>query len=229
LSIKTIYKGAIVNRQTNPPSPQNQWIPVIIALIGAISAIGVAYFSSPPVARSAALGAVSTAAKEEVARQLPAQLPVGTIVASILPPVEFSRQNRDRDASNPNDWVPCDGTQVASRIYQQATSRNTVPDLRGLFLRGLNVFSIGTQPPAENARDLSDPDGKRLPGSGQTDTLGLQVGDIALNHVELIPFEGGGGNGLYGLRPMTPSSANIRVARETAPRNAAVYYYCKIN
>ncbi|WP_152977489.1 hypothetical protein [Bradyrhizobium pachyrhizi] len=59
------------------------------------------------------------------------ELPVGTVIASILPPDVFlSSKNPQFDSSR---WVPADGKVLpANSIYQQMTQQAYAPDLRSL-------------------------------------------------------------------------------------------------
>ena len=54
---------------------------------------------------------------------------VGTIRQSFLTETEFHSLDSD------GDWVLCDGRSVAGTEYATLTGRNTVPDLRGAYLR----------------------------------------------------------------------------------------------
>jgi hypothetical protein len=63
--------------------------------------------------------------------------PVGSIVASMLTEAQFQ-------GVNGTDWVLADGRSVAGTTYAVATGENTVPDLRGQFLRGRVNYSNRT-------------------------------------------------------------------------------------
>jgi len=60
--------------------------------------------------------------------------PIGTIVYSMLTESQFQDAVIDSRAS----WVLADGRSVAGSAYATLTSSSTVPDLRGVFLRGKN-------------------------------------------------------------------------------------------
>ena len=63
--------------------------------------------------------------------------PVGTVVASLVPPTDFLRSGDDT-------WIHADGRHdVTDSAYFAITGRDRVPDLRGMFLRGLNTFDGG--------------------------------------------------------------------------------------
>ena len=91
--------------------------------------------------------------------QLPMQFPVGTIISSMLSYKEFQKAAGDL-------WKPADGRSVsAGSRYTKLTGKKTLPDLRGMFLRGLNQFDPVKGPRLDNYRD---PEGKeRKAGSLQ--------------------------------------------------------------
>ncbi|MBN1981868.1 MAG: hypothetical protein JW795_10065 [Chitinivibrionales bacterium] len=136
-----------------------------------------------------------------------ADLPIGTVIAAL----------KQIDTSN-GFWVLADG-RTATTEYFQATGKADVPDLRGLFLRGLNAGR-------EDGRE--DPEGAgRTAGDYQADTL--------KTHQHLI------GNtwtstGQEGSRYAMGTGASVpnnwltyaTGGAETRPRNAAVYWYVKV-
>ena len=77
-------------------------------------------------------------------------LPVGTIVSSILEPLEFFKAFGDLDRAT-KDWVLADGRPIAATSgYSQLSGRMNTPDLRGMFLRGMNKGrNDGKQDPDE--------------------------------------------------------------------------------
>jgi len=66
--------------------------------------------------------------KAEVAAIKAEPSPIGTVISSLLTEAEISGMT--------GVWVLCDGRNVAGTAYAALTKRNTVPDLRGSFLRG---------------------------------------------------------------------------------------------
>ena len=73
-------------------------------------------------------------------------MPVGTVISSMLNPREFAETVGD---PNPSDfdpavsrWALADGESIdATSRYSQLTDETTTPDLRGMFLRGMNLAS----------------------------------------------------------------------------------------
>ena len=131
-----------------------------------------------------------------------ADLPIGTVIAAL----------KQIDTSN-GFWVLADG-RTATTEYFQATGKADVPDLRGLFLRGLNAGR-------EDGRE--DPEGAgRTAGDYQADTLKSH------SHLENLASGNGGvhSGGSYGVinQVQTGKTGGL----ETRPRNVAVYWYIKI-
>jgi len=62
-------------------------------------------------------------------------LPVGSIVQSILTEADFQAELGN---PSPETWVLADGRNVAGSTYTVVTGNSTIPDLRGVFLRGKN-------------------------------------------------------------------------------------------
>ncbi|MCA9070299.1 MAG: hypothetical protein KDA84_15300, partial [Planctomycetaceae bacterium] len=92
-----------------------------------------------------------------------AELPVGTIVPSMLDPKQFWAANGDAAVFTPTKslWAPADGRSVVGSQYGSSLRRRFAPDLRGVFLRGLNVTDGSPRRPPHN-----DPD-TRTVGSAQ--------------------------------------------------------------
>jgi hypothetical protein len=82
------------------------------------------------------------------------RLPIGTVVASLLPPTEFYA------SFSAKTWMLADGS-PAPASYVTAFKTENLPDLRGVFLRGVNQG---------RGDAFSDPAGTaRAPGSLQGD------------------------------------------------------------
>lgn len=151
------------------------------------------------------------------------RVPVGTVIQSLLAPELFAQAVGDPGSFDPSvsKWVLADGErEIGSSEYGRLTSASRSPDLRGVFLRGINMGREG---------EFRDPDGNRNPGHIQK--FALQ------NHIHQIPigyFENSEGAGwsmghldnAFGLH--RGESYGFGDA-ETRPTNAAVYHYLKIN
>ncbi len=197
--------------------PKGDKSTILIAAISAISAVVVAAITTyGTIAISAP--AVKKAKQEIDSRQI-RNLPVGTIVSSMLPPTKFAEAVGDLDRT-PTEWALADGQKdITNSRYGQLTGNRTPPDLRGMFLRGMN----------EGRNDgMQDPQDGRKAGQPQADMLG--------QHHHIV-----------GSRWETPGSQNYKFTEdkgstkpdnystkdeggaETRPRNVAVYFYIKIN
>jgi hypothetical protein len=153
-------------------------------------------------------------------------LPVGSIVASMLGPKEFSDVAGDPNGPQPasSKWVPADGRSVSGSQYTRLLGRSSVPDLRGLFLRGLNAFDPSV--PLRSS-DQQDPDSNRKAGEYQADLFRSHQHDYSDHYV------GGNGkdvqSGSSYPRPTLKEKTEMTGGEETRPKNAAVYYYIRIN
>ncbi|MBN1306446.1 MAG: hypothetical protein JXA18_00915 [Chitinispirillaceae bacterium] len=140
-------------------------------------------------------------------------LPIGTIIGSMLNPEKF-RQFFPGDSTL---WILADSS-TASAEFFAATGKSNIPDLRGVFLRGINSDRSGT---------LSDPDGEREAGSSQADAFKSH------NHSRMQFVSGATNSGTWGVldntdRGHSTTSSSSTGGAETRPRNVAVYWYIKV-
>ncbi|MBF0548573.1 MAG: hypothetical protein HQM08_29340 [Candidatus Riflebacteria bacterium] len=141
-------------------------------------------------------------------------LPVGTIIPTIFKKVPGNLSEL---------FCPCDGRPAPTDSLFSRDIASFVPDLRGVFLRGLNKFDD-----LKGSRNdgMEDPDGDRVSGSSQQ--------DVFKTHVHKV--EGFGGDFGPHIGTAHVSSDNVRTTgpedsgggRETRPKNVAVYYYIKV-
>lgn len=105
---------------------------------------------------------ISDIAKSTITANAPTlKVPVATIVASTLDEVQFAKEMGEDNKVKPlRLWVLADGVDITGSDYAAITGRTKVPDLRGMFLRGLNVG---------RSDGLQDPDNARVLGSYQSD------------------------------------------------------------
>jgi hypothetical protein len=146
---------------------------------------------------------------------------LGEIRSSLLTEAQFQ-------AETDSTWVLCDGRSVIGSDYQILTGNNSIPDARGVFLRGKNNGRVdGNQ----------NPDGDSALGAFQADrsvridTLETS-GSFAVATGTINPDDDGnftpyirtgqdGGN-IYSLRAKTNGG-------ETRPSNVTVNHFIKIN
>lgn len=176
--------------------------------------------------------------------------PVGTIICSYLNWTEFQRATQN-NLTNPDGniwssryskWAPADGRQVPNSAFLRITSQNNVPDLRGIFMRGLNQFDPEESNSVSTQR--KDPD-NRTRGSYQTDIF-LKHNHGGGNHSHRtgifqaastnwngVVFRDTGNGGIPNdIRTKISDSGdiiNLEGGDETRPKNLAVYYYIRIN
>lgn len=155
-------------------------------------------------------------------------VPIGTVISSILPPSLLSSVVGDPAQFDVmrSIWILADGRDVRSSRYANLTGESKVPDLRGVFLRGLN---------AGRTDGFQDPDHREV-GSFQADEI------VRHNHRPAAPGapSGGGfvvqsgnrsaflqGNG--GSMQLKDTTDENDGGPETRPKNVAVYHFIKIN
>jgi hypothetical protein len=186
-------------------------------------------------------GGISSKAYAQESISSSKELPIGTIITSYLNFEQFNAATKNNEkspggtwTSNKSKWAPCDGRPVPNSKFQTLTSQNTLPDLRGMFIRGLNIFDP-YQPVLPISEDKADPD-NRVVGSFQKDLVGPH------SHGWTGKSGNGNPNGSLDYIPSNPTDradAYVRqpnkdysesgVGKETRPKNVAVFYYIKIN
>lgn len=170
----------------------------------------------------------------DTALHVHSSVPIGTIIAyglSFTPQVD-------------SDWLPCDGRlisnvkypgyaiQAASVYGQNSTLDSTyLPDLRGLFLRGVN---------AGRSDSLADQDfSQRIPwhGASGTDLVGTIQKDTLGSHIhglsQAVPdikteTANTPGESSFGWNGTVSSIIVPSGGRETRPKNAYVYWIIKV-
>ena len=113
---------------------------ILIATISGMTAIVIALITTyGTIAVSAPEAKKVKKELEEISDlQLMSNLPIGTVAPSMLKPSLFAEAVGDVDRDTPA-WVFADGRTIAATSrYSQKSGETVVPDLRGMFLRGLN-------------------------------------------------------------------------------------------
>ncbi len=152
-------------------------------------------------------------------------IPVGTIVASILDYNTFLNVN-GFDINSASDmskviWIPCDGRKLNTSKY---ANFGIVPDLRGVFLRGINDYSVNYPGVSIVSEDRKNPENKN---AGDFQNHQLEKHSHYYNGRSNAGYMSGAGqshpqNGSQDLVSYTGGA-------ETRPKNVTVYYYLKIN
>ncbi len=153
------------------------------------------------------------------AESFTSEAPVGTIIASIIPPDRMLVIGKEK-------WVLSDGRILSEDSeYKQVTGNSQIPDLRGVFLRGLNVGRKDA---------FSDPSGDRRPGSAQSDELGSHNHKIGINGTDTFSMAPGGATQRlahfnsdgYGAGPA--KTTEYSGTAETRPKNIGVFFYIRV-
>ena len=161
--------------------------------------------------------------------------PVGTIISSTLTPEEFAKSISEDLGGDYRErkWVLADGREVLGTQYAILTNNRPLPDLRGVFLRGLDPKSTRKVGSLENSATA-------LPRKGFTGITSTS-NEITLRQAGTITeserFNVGGRD--YSIHnppsdftiPATSFTVTINGGgdTETRPKNVAVFYYIKIN
>lgn len=145
------------------------------------------------------------------------QNPVGMIVQSMLTEAQFQ-------AINGTSWVLADGRSVTGSVYASVTGSSTIPDARGIFLRGAGSQTISTVTYTGTL------------GNKQNDQMQGHHHSVAnaLNEAGGSGWPSGTGNSGWNVNKATTPIAdgvngNPRTGTETRPANLAVNVFIKIN
>lgn len=182
--------------------------------------------------------------------------PVGTIISSYLNFEQFNAAAQNNFSSpgsiwtsRYSKWAPADGREVSNSKFQLITGQLKVPDMRGVFIRGLNQFDFGSPVVLSDSR--KDPESNRVAGSFQPDAVvnhNHTVNDPGHAHAVSSGYStssgskgtpggeltnGGNGNGNKWVHPAERNVTGITLASygdaETRPKNVSLYYYIRIN
>lgn len=200
---------------------------VMVALIGSVSAVAVASITT--FGAKTSVDKASETALDEVNKSKISNLPVGTIVPSMLSPVRFMEAVGDSDrAVGEREWVLADGRKIEGSDYARLVDEPRAPDLRDMFLRGWNDRrnAGGTQDDAIGAHEHRSPVGyygqefepKRNASHFSTGVV-CNKGDAACGrYMSRRRFTEG----------FWVGGKEVKNPTETRPKNIAVYFYIKI-
>ena len=206
---------------------------VWVALIGALASIAVAAVTAKYQARPAASNeldqrvsqvrdlehVVAKAKQDAGALRL---LPVGTVIASLLSVTQMTDEGGGL-------WVPADGRNCLSEWkYTQLTGETKLPDLRGMFLRGVNDSDQGARHDGKQ-----DPEDQRRPGSEQLDSVGGHTHALAM---KAVAFKQGGGGDFAGNifseggfnKTVNDAVTQQSPPGENRPRNVAIRWFIRV-
>jgi len=178
------------------------------------------------------------------------RLQIGTVVTSILSFEKFSQLNEDPDPNSfkpsVSKWAPLDGRNVSGSLLAQYTNTDSVPDARGMFLRGLTSFDTFNHTTNGQLGDYND---TRVVGEPQQDTFQghwhVMSGKVSTkDNPNGHPVVLGGSDDDIHIESLGPNfdkhnyikspkddgtNGTPRTSTETRPKNIVVYYYVKIN
>jgi hypothetical protein len=168
--------------------------------------------------------------------------PIGTIISSFLNWKQFEKAtDNNKFSSNglwngkQSFWAPCDGRKVVNSYFHEISNDTEVPDLRGIFLRGLNVFDKDELDNGVSVvkPDQKDPEPDRYRGKLQGDAFKSHQHIISQNRGAYYDKDGPDNAGFianaYQGNWGNAGSSWEGDKDETRPKNRAVYYYIKIN
>ena len=161
------------------------------------------------------------AALKEIKDASPATLevPIGTVIASILRPAKFKELYGDK-------WILADGSNIIGTPLSSMIQKDSIPDFGGTFLRGINT---------KDDMVTQDPDGKREPGTLQLDSIREHshlYNDIFFSEAGGTVPTGLGNKGNTdgdnsGHEIKRTTLASPKPVAETRPKNTAVFFYIK--
>jgi len=202
---------------------------ILIAIISALSAVVVALITTyGTIAVSQPEAKKVKKELEEISNfQLIANLPVGTIVPSMFQPSLFAEAVGDPSVFDPakSKWVLADGQKDITRSRYGKWLGNTrfTPDLRGMFLRGMNEGRDDGKEDTEKNRAAGDYQQDALKEHGHK----TDASNLSWDKQSDVGYRSNNENSARqaGVYEVTGAIA----ADETRPRNVAVYFYIKIN
>lgn len=151
-----------------------------------------------------------------------AAAPIGTIIPSMVVPVSGYLPNTN------SAWKSCEGGSTTESAYVSVVKFSGIPDVRGRFLRGVDM-GVGNDLDSASRTKI----GTNWAGSVQDDMLGSHSHTLsekaalfdgayngAMNNLGTGYYVFNGGHGVNG----TTSTGGS----ETRPKNVAVYWYIKV-
>jgi len=188
------------------------------------------------------VGRASLSLEPSAKRKKPSDTPIGAIVASILHYESFlmvNGLNKEQDI-NKVIWVPCDGQDIGTEEGNYgAFSGGKAPDLRGVFLRGVNDMKVYGPSIPQAKKEQLNPDPKEAgqfqpdafqdhahPSNAHHDVYGAAGAAVAKG--AWSDGRTNNASSLTGKNSQSGRDHGGNSAKETRPKNISVYYYIKI-
>ena len=249
---------------TNNTSKAGIWIPVIVAIVSGLFSLSQALISAQKVDRVTDVKKEIeklnerteenrnqlTKINEDVEARIAQlnqetsfgdNLPVGTIVASFLEPEQFYKYYNGEVFFDKNNhkWCFANGKEnIVNTDYFDLTGLTKINDLRGYFLRGLDISgtidSDGTERKlGSSQKDLFQGHGHNI-GRASGFDMRATAGSTGGDELDQQRFAIGSSNSenIGEIRIGIPGNSGFGTPRfglETRPKNIAVNYYIKIN
>ncbi len=182
-------------------------------------------------------GVVSESIPADLQLVVGSGVPIGSVISSVLEPDKFYVATAANEhspgnvwTSSKSKWAPADGRAVPGSQFEKIASVSYVPDLRGMFVRGLDVMDH--TPPVPLDPNHRDPDTTRTVGTYQADAFKKHSHQYREWHWTVPTGNGPYGDGLTanpGNHPLETTENDPGDPNETRPQNIALYYYIRIN
>jgi len=236
--------GGVLPAPPNKPMSEKAKTQIVLAIISGLVSISVALIGTFVALRSSGSQISNLNQQAQNIKQTIDYIatPPGTIAAYGGP--------LDQQALEKQGWLPCDGKEVSRKLYSALFEKvgaswgsgdgvNTfnLPDLRGVFLRGVNGDRKEQFGDPEASQRISLTDGgnaKNKVGSYQPDEVGGHVhsfsdgqpsGSAKHNEKPRDLYSKGDKDGIFSVDELRKTVSNGGV--ETRPKNAYVYYVIK--
>lgn len=138
-----------------------------------------------------------------------------------------------------SSYIPCDGRSIVGSLLEKITNEaghthiTNAPDLRGKFLRGLNVMYNVDQPLPFDPNQVGDPEGaNRVAGTYQSDAFKQHQHNythFSNGYIHDMSNDTDQRSCSYGSMVGDVTGFSGDSVNETRPRNISIYYYIKIN
>ena len=164
--------------------------------------------------------------------------PVGTVISSTLPPVDFAKAIGEDEGApiEQRKWLLADGRRVTGTKLAILTHDKPLPNLQNRFLRGIDLTVAA--PREAGSFQLAGthlPYGKSPFAGTAKQTIDISVPTLSLGNGDKY---NAGGHDYFVAYPSTfrfkqDQTVSVTITdggdEETRPENVAVYFYIKIN